>query len=328
MLESPFTIRTPDRIGLHVHRWLPETGASRGVVVVAHGMGEHAARYARLAERLTAAGYAVWAHDQRGHGRSVPSQHLLGDVGEADTWDRAVGDLRTLLRLARREHPGLPLVVLGHSMGSFMVQQLLPEEGDTLTAVVLSGSAAPAAGPLASVGRAAAWLERRARGDRTRSRALRTLLFDRFNRDFAPARTGFDWLSRDPDEVDRYVEDPLCGFVLSSRGFSDMLAALPRLGQPARLARIRGDLPVYLFSGERDPVHEGLRGLARLIRGYRAAGLTRVEHRIYADGRHEMLNETNRDEVVEDLLAWLRRVLDAPGRVATGEAGEPLAAAR
>jgi alpha-beta hydrolase superfamily lysophospholipase len=191
-------------------------------------------------------------------------------------------------------------------MGSFMVQHYLILHGPALAGAVLSGSSGGSALQL----RLADWiarLERRRLGPEGASAPLSRLLFGRFNRAFAPNRTDFDWLSRDPAQVDLYVADPRCGFMLRVGSLLAMNQGLRFSADAANLARIPAELPLYVFSGELDPVHRKGRGLRALLRGYRRAGLHRVSERIYPGGRHEMFNETNRDEVIADLVAWLEK---------------------
>jgi len=286
--QTSFSLRADDGCEIFVYQWLGTE--ARAALQIAHGLAEHAGRYARTAERLVAAGYAVYANDHRGHGRTARGRHELGALAEAGGWDRVVADLALLNARIQADHPGLPVALLGHSLGSFMLQHYLGEHGDSIAAAVLSGSTK--LGPIPGT---------TAPADRDPFAAL--------NAPFAPARTPFDWLSRDAAEVDRYIADPLCGFQPSAATLA-ALAQLPaRLYDPAALARIPPELPIYVFSGDRDPVHADLAGLHALLETYRAAGLRNVLHRFYAGGRHEMLNETNRDEVTSDLIRWLGAAL-------------------
>lgn len=304
------TTRHPasDGKSLALHRFLPD-GEPKAILHIAHGMAEHAARYARLAEALTAAGFAVYANDHRGHGQTAADGELgvfAGGLG------RVVLDLVELMAHEKREHPGLPLVLFGHSMGSYFAQELMITHGAELSAAVLSGSTGKP--PLiASLGRYLARLERLRLGAHGKSALLRSLSFDAFNKQFAPTRTAFDWLSRDAAEVDKYVADPHCGFEVAVSTWVDLLDALGEIARPERQQQIPGDLPVYIFSGAEDPVSDKTRGLEQLRQAYAAAGLRDVTHRYFPGARHETLNETNRDEVTRELLAWLEaRVLRRP----------------
>ncbi|MCI0571979.1 MAG: alpha/beta hydrolase [Myxococcaceae bacterium] len=305
MHSSTSTVSVQDGHSVHLQRWAPATGTPvRGVMHLVHGMAEHAARYARLAGALTARGWVVYAHDQRGHGRTAAREEDLGFFAPRDGWNHLVRDLGELLARERSEHPGVPLVLLGHSMGSFVVQQFLSVQPELVDAAVLSASnGSPPL--LAHAGRLVARLERARLGPRGRSKLLGALSFGEYNKAFAPTRTAFDWLSRDAAEVDLYVADPRCGFDCTTTAWVDLLDALPGLTGAGALARIPKDLPVYVFSGDRDPVGENGKGVRRLVEAYQRAGLRSVTLTLYPEGRHEMLNETNRDQVVSELLAWL-----------------------
>lgn len=309
MTRETFLLETHDAQPVVVHHWEPRAPA-RGVVNLAHGMAEHAARYARLAETLLDAGYAVYAEDHRGHGQTAVTDADLGFFAEERGWATVLDDLHRVTLRARAEHPDVPLFLMGHSMGSFLVQQYLFTFASEIDGVVLSGSNGPI-GPLVEAGAVAARTELRRLGPRGRSQLLDTLTFGAYNKPFAPARTDFDWLSRDPAEVDAYVADPRCGFVATTRFYLDLFSGLRVIGQVDRVrAGARADLPVYIFAGSEDPVG-GTAGMAKLVEHYEEAGLTAVQHRLYEGGRHEMLNETNRDEVTGHLLGWLGAQLPA-----------------
>jgi len=309
MQTSTRTLNTEDGAALFVYRWLPDTPA-KAAVQIAHGLAEHAGRYARLAEALTGAGYAVYAADHRGHGRTAPTAADLGFFAEGEGWRRCLDDLWQLNRQIAAEHPGLPVVLVGHSMGSFMAQHFISEHGEALAGVVLSGTDGKP-GALASAGRLIARLERLRLGPRGRSALIHALAFGVFNKAFAPTRTPADWLSRDPAEVDKYVADPLCGFVATTQNWIDLLDALPEIAKPDRQALIPKQLPIHIISGSADPVSDGTKRLQQLLAAYRAAGLERVTHRFYEGARHELFNETNREEVTRDLVLWLDGVIAA-----------------
>jgi alpha-beta hydrolase superfamily lysophospholipase len=303
MPGSEFRFRADDGVALLGRRWLPE-GRPRAVVQIAHGLAEHSARYARLAGVLNAARCAVYANDHRGHGPSAASGDL-GHFADADGWTKTVGDLWTFNRQIAAEQPGVPIVFLGHSMGSFLGQAFVADHSDALAGIVYSGSnGAPP--PIATAGRLLARAERLRQGRRGKSKLLNQMLFGDFNKAFRPARTEVDWLSRDTAEVDAYVADPLCGFPFTNQLAIDLLDGLTGLLVPERLARIRKDLPIYVFSGERDPVGSNIQGL---IEALKKAGFTKLTTRIYPDARHETLNETNRGEVMRDLIGWLDGVV-------------------
>jgi alpha-beta hydrolase superfamily lysophospholipase len=302
MRASTTTLPAADGCQRFLYCWLPD-GEPRAALHIAHGMAEHAARYARVAEALTGAGYAVYANDHRGHGRTA-SKEDLGFFAEEDGWAVVVADLRDFVAHIRAQHPGIPVALMGHSMGSLMAQQYLYEHGDTVDAAVLSGTnGKPPA--IATLGRYIARFERMRLGRRGRSAVIDAMSFQDFNKKFKPNRTGFDWLSRDEVEVDKYVADPLCGFLCTIQLWIDLLDAIPVFTSDENQRRVRKDLPIYLFSGDRDPVGEMGKSVRSLADDYTAAGVTDVTCKLYEGARHETLNETCREEVTADLLAWL-----------------------
>lgn len=280
-------------------------GRPRAVVAIAHGAAEHGRRYARFAVALTAAGYAALAIDHRGHGRTGQFAQP-GVFADSDGWNRAVADLHQFVDIALERHPGLPCVLCGHSLGSLMVQQYIAWHGEALAGAVLSGSTlvdgfADLAPLLAA--------EVAQHGRNAPSALMSAQMAGGFNAGIADPRTPFDWLSRDATEVQAYIDDPLCGFPLSAGAWSDAVAVnrIPRT--PAEFARVPSALPLCLLAGDADPLNQGLAALHELARRYREAGLTRITELYYPGGRHEMLNEINRDAVVADLLAWLAQTV-------------------
>jgi alpha-beta hydrolase superfamily lysophospholipase len=271
-----------------VYRWDPDV-VPRAIVQITHGMGEHALRYAGLARALNRRGIVVYAQDHRGHGATARSEQELGVIGEQG-WAELVNDMDRLRAEARREHPAIPLVLLGHSMGSFALQQYLLDHSAEVSAAVLTGTAA------------IDLLEPALNLDEPVDLAM-------FNTPFQPARTDYDWLSRDEAQVDRYVSDPRCGFGLDPAAAKAMFAAARPLADPGRVAGMRPDLPIYIAAGELDPVGGQLALVKVLVDRYTSAGLTDVTLKTYPQARHEIFNETNRDEVIDDLLTWLDQKL-------------------
>jgi len=312
--SSDFRLRADDGALLFVHRWLP-VGAPKAIVLIVHGMAEHAGRYARTAGYLTAAGFGVYAHDQRGHGRSA-AEGDLGYFTEHGGWQRLARDVHCLERRIAADFPGVPRFVLGHSLGSLVVRDYLCNQAPDIAGAVLSATKG-STGVLAKLGLGIALLERARVGAKGHSKILQTLSFGSFNRGFAPVRTEFDWLSRDPAEVDKYVADPLCGFPLTAQAWIDVFHGLARVEQDAFIADMRPSLPLYLFAGDQDPVGPKTKAVPWLLAAYRRLGVGQPTFKFYPQGRHEMLNETNRDEVHRDLIAWLDAVLSrsaAPAR--------------
>ena len=308
MKSADFTFQTVDGANLHVSGWAIEE--PKAIVQVLHGMAEYGSRYARLAEALGAAGYTTYAHDHRGHGKSVANGVPPGHMADDDSWNRIVEDAHGVNQEIAKRHPGVPIIVLGHSMGSWVLQQLLFEHPSDMIAAALSGSNGKPP-PIAALGKLVARIERMRVGKRSPSSIMQKLSFDEYNKAFAPNRTEFDWLSRDPEEVDKYVADPLCGFGVSTQAWIDFLAGLDRVAKPTNVAKVPKGMPLYLFAGDRDPVGDFGKGMKNLYDAYKRAAIFDVRLKLYPDARHETLNETNRQEVTNDLIAWCNEIVAA-----------------
>lgn len=305
MDTTTFTVTATDGTPLHVFRWSPDAGAvPKAVVQIAHGMAEHSARYARFAEVLTAAGYAVYANDHRGHGQTAGDLKRAGFFAEHDGWSTVVEDMYAVTRTIREEQPGLPIFLFGHSMGSMLSRTYAIRHGAELDGLILSGTGGDP-GMLGKVGQVVALVEAKVRGKGTASPLLDKLSFGNFNKPFEPARTPFEWLSRDPAEVDAYIADPWCGFVCTAGMFQDLLSGIALINADSQVARIPQGLPIYLFSGAEDPVGDKTKGVQQVVDQFRRLGIKDVFVRFYLGARHEVLNETNRDEVMADVVDWL-----------------------
>ncbi len=314
MPHDAFWLPASEHCSLYVHQWLPATPV-KAVVLLAHGMAEHAGRYQRLGHTLNDAGYALIAADLRGHGRTAELGHL-GLFASHNGWNAVVNDLGLLAQHIGQQFPGTPLFLFGHSMGSYIAQAYLLHHSASLQGAILSGSNfQPAA--LYRAARLIARLEAWRQGPLGKSALIDWLSFGAFNKAFKPNRTAFDWLSRDPDEVDKYIADPLCGFRCSNQLWLDLLQGLAQISQAKHLAQIDPNLPVLVIGGECDPVSAGKR-LTVLADALRATGNRHVQLRVYPGARHEVLNETHRDEVSADIIGWLEQAL-ALGRPARSE---------
>ncbi|MBE7637924.1 alpha/beta fold hydrolase [Sneathiella sp. P13V-1] len=302
-----FKLTANDGLALHIYEWLPN-GSPKAVVQIAHGMAEHAARYERLALFLNEAGIAVYANDHRGHGKTIPEGNIPGHMADEKGWEKAVEDLHLINREIAARHPETPIMLMGHSMGSFMTQDYLARYSDTLAGAALSATNGPP-GTLGKLAQLVSRIEKLRNGNEGHSTLLANMSFKAFNKAFAPNRTEFDWLSRDEAEVDKYVNDPLCGYDCSIATWIGLLDALTRIASDDALAKMNKELPIYVFSGTDDPVGEKTKGVERLIKAYKKRGFGKVTLKYYPDGRHELLNETNRDEVMTDLLGWVEDVI-------------------
>lgn len=274
----------------------------RGVIQLVHGMAEHIARYDRLARALCAAGYTVAGHSHLGHGEDAREDEL-GFFGRKDGWDHLVEDVHAAHEMLLKRFPGQRFAILGHSMGSFVTREYLLRYGGDLTAAVICGTGwFP--GPLCSVARAAAALCGVFGGWQKPAPLVDRLMSKDNNKAFAPARTPFDWLSRDTAEVDKYMADLRCGFLFTARGYYDMFTGLKSL---SRLAALPGNLPVLFISGDADPIGTQGKGVNTVAQQFRDAGVRDVTVRLYPGARHELFNETNRDEITAELIDWLNR---------------------
>ena len=277
----------------------------RGVIQLVHGMAEHIARYDRLARALCAAGYTVAGHSHLGHGEDAREDEL-GFFGRKDGWDHLVEDVHAAHEMLLKRFPGQRFAILGHSMGSFVTREYLLRYGGDLTAAVICGTGwFP--GPLCSVARAAAALCGAFGGWQKPAPLVDRLMSKDNNKAFAPARTPFDWLSRDTAEVDKYMADLRCGFLFTARGYYDMFTGLKSLSRLHRLAALPGNLPVLFISGDADPIGTQGKGVNTVAQQFRDAGGRDVTVRLYPGARHELFNETNRDEITAELIDWLNR---------------------
>ncbi len=286
-----FHFTSTDGLSIACAKWSGQH-EPRGIIQISHGLGEHIGRYAELAKVLVDDEFVVYGNDHRGHGLTAKPSDRFGDSGPAG-FDQLVEDMVSLRVIAKQDHPGKPYFLLGHSMGSFAAQQFILDHSHSIDGLALSGS-----GTLDGLVRVA------------QSIAPGEDPMKLMNAAFEPAGTPFDWLSRDNAEVDAFINDPLCFPSLKPDSMRSFLDAFPRLADPREVRKVRDDLPVYLFSGSEDPVGQRLEGVRVLIDRYRSAGLSSIAHDFYTGGRHEMLHETNRRDVITNLLVWISGVLD------------------
>ena len=319
MAETTSWIDCDDGAKLFVRHWASGQGKPSGTILIAHGMAEHSLRYRRFADALCAKGFDVWAADMRGHGKTADLSvndagkgGLLGHCADNDGFFRVVSDLRILAghiaEKTKAEHGQLPFFLFGHSWGSFVAQAFIEKYGTEfpLKGCILSGTRGPG-GLKVITGAPFLALLALLKGTRRVSKIAVALTKGPNNKPFRPNRTPVDWLSRDEKEVDAYVADPLCGFECSSGFLRDMMKALVSMHKKKAIAMIDKNLPVYIFCGSADPVGDMGSSPTALVNAYRREGINDLEFVVYPEARHEALNETNRDEVTEDLINWLMR---------------------
>lgn len=292
---------------IHCIEWAPDM-VPRGIVQIAHGIASHIARFEPFAEFLCAHGFVVVGNDHLGHGQSIASDEDKLFFGESSGWTFAVGDMRNLTMKMHEKYPGLPLVLLGHSMGSFLARSYVIRFRDGIDALILSGTGQQSSA-LVSAGIKLCDAEILKNGPRYFSKSITDVVFGSYNRAFAPNRTEFDWLSRDEQNVDRYIADEMCGAMATVGLYRDMLQGIQFISKDRNLRRMNKELPVLFFSGEQDPVGEFGKGVVRAYMSFLKADMRDVTLKLYAGGRHEMLNETNRPQVYADLLHWIESKL-------------------
>lgn len=301
MKQENFIFKAPSGASVFTYVWLPE-GETKAVLQISHGMVETAARYERLAGVLTAAGFAVVANDHLGHGKTAPDLEGVGHLEKGD-FDKMVRVVHDLTGWIKERFAGKKVFLLGHSMGSFIVQYYIENYGSEIDGVILSGTA----GKDATVPVMAVLVDilTAIRGAKTRAKWLNDFQFGGYNKLFSPNRTPADWLSRDEAEVDKYIANPYCGAVATYGFFQALTDGLNHIHREDWLARIPKDLPIYLYAGKKDPVGKFNKTIFWLVQKYKSLGIKDVQYKFYPGGRHEMLNETNRDEVMADILKWL-----------------------
>jgi len=284
--------------------WTPHSLKLRAVVLIVHGMAEHSARYARFADYLTDRKIAVVTYDHRGHGKT--GENHPGYIPGGDGFQLMVSDVAVMKAFAENEFPGLPLFIFAHSMGSFLVQRHLQKHDDTPSGVIYSGSSGtvPTLLPVGIVLSSAIAL---AMGAGHKSTLIHNLTFKPYNDHFKPVRTPHDWISRDPDEVDLYNNDPLCGFVPSISFYRDFFKGLKRTQKHKPFTA--GKYPVMIISGSHDPVSDMGKGIEPLKHKLIQSGIDELSVKIYPKARHEPLNEINRAEVMADLYKWIEDLL-------------------
>ena len=288
---------------IRARKYLPD-GEPKAIVQIAHGIAEHIERYEEFMEFLAGNGYIVVANDHLGHGKSINGPEDLGFFAARDGWNYVLRDMEKLHDRTAKEHPGLPYVMFGHSMGSFLTRTYLIKYPGKYDAAILSGTGHQAKAMVLG-GYAMASAAVKLYGPRKIGEKLNGIAFGAYNKGFENPRTAFDWLTRVDAEVDKYIADPLCGFVATVSLFRDMMGGIKFITDQKNINTMSRTQPVYFMSGDCDPVGDNGKGVERAYKAFCDAGLHDVMIRLYPGGRHEMLNEVNKYDVYQDILAWL-----------------------
>ena len=294
-----------DRYGKEIkyYKW-SEVENPKGIVQIVHGMTEYALRYDYFAKKLCENGYIVYAHDQRGHGETSPKDEEKGYIADDEGFDILVENVKELTDVAKKENSNLPIILFGHSMGSFVSQRYIELYGNGIDGVILSGTNGKP-DRITKLGILISKIEIMLKGRKAKSKLMDKLSFGDFNSNFKPTRTDYDWLCSVNEEVDKYIESPVCGFICSTSFYYDLIRGLWKINKKENLNNIPKNLPIYIFAGDKDPVGKFGKGIVKLYDTYKSIGIYNLNYKLYSNGRHEMLNENNKDEVIKDLLDWI-----------------------
>ncbi len=303
-IKKEFTFKSVSGLAdIHAASYKPENESSiKAVFQIAHGMAEHLERYEAFADVLCENGFAVYINDHLGHGQSISSDDELGYFGKKDGWKNFVEDCHTLLEIAKEENPGKPVIFFGHSMGSFVSRSFSFKYANELSGAVFCGTSGP--NPAAGMGAAIAALIGKVKGTHHRSAFIDKLAFGAYNKKFE-GRTAFDWLSRDNEQVDKYIADSLCGFLFTAYGYRDMFNLLSSVSGKDWFENYPKALPVLIISGSMDPVGAYTKGVKQVYDGLKNAGKDNITMHIYENARHEILNEKECfEKVCSDVISW------------------------
>jgi len=305
MKKEEFYFDSRDGVSkIHAVRYTPDDGKVVCVVQIVHGMSEYVERYEEFAQFLTDRGIVVAGNDHLGHGKSIIKDDEKGFFAESEGWKHVVDDMEKIRSLTKQDYPELPYVFFGHSMGSFLTRTYIIRYRNNYDAAIISGTG-HLAPMMINAGYTLSGIIAKLKGPRYVSELIDKVAFGAYNKGFEPSRTRFDWLSRDEAEVDKYAEDPLCGFIASCGLFHDMMGGLKFITNQDNINKMNLNTPIFFMSGDKDPVGEDGKGVDRAYKAFCKAGVKDVYMKLYPDGRHEMLNETNKLEVYNDILNWL-----------------------
>ena len=279
-------------------------GTLKGIVQINHGMAEHAGRYERFADALARAGYSTYAHDHRGHGHTKTPDSFVGSFAKQNGWSRVIGDVAAINALAKQENPGVPIICLGHSMGSVIALNYAMRNPGSISALAM-WNLGTETGALGLVFKTLLKIQRMFKGSDVPSPMVKSLTFETWNKAFQPNRTDCDWLSRDEAEVDKYIADPLCGFNVSIGLWLDVVEGIYFGADDTNLKALPKDLHVHLVAGDQDLCSDRGKAMMNIQRRMQKAGVADVTCELLAGTRHESLNELNREETTAKFVAWL-----------------------
>ena len=309
MKKEEFTFASRDNVTkIHAVRWLPESENIQGIIQIVHGMAEYVERYEELAEFLTGKGYLVTGEDHLGHGKSVPEGGVKGYFCEQDPATVVVRDVHRLKKMTQELYPGVPYFILGHSMGSFITRNYIYRYGTGIQGAIIMGTGMQS--PLyVSFGKAVTSLVGVFHGKNVPSKFLDRVTFGSYNKKVESPRTGFDWLSKESERVDKYIADDNCGFYFTPNGFNTLCMLVSRACSMDNMKKIPKDLPLFVISGEDDPVGGYGKGVKKTYNALIEAGVEDVTLKLYPKDRHELMNETDRCDIMKDIENWVKQHL-------------------
>ncbi|MBQ3004362.1 MAG: alpha/beta hydrolase [Clostridia bacterium] len=307
IIRKEYTYRSYSDIGdIFARSWAPANpNEIKGIFQITHGMAEHGERYEDFANFLCHNGFVVYCNDHIGHGKSVVDDSMLGYFGKKCGWISFVEDVEALTDIATAEHPNLPVCLFGHSMGSFVARSYMRKYGNKIDKAIICGTSG--SNPAVGAGILLTKIIIKLKGEKHRSELINKIAFGSYNNKFKPARTAFDWLTRDKDIVDKYVADKYCGFLFTARGYLDMFSILADVSKDSWYNALNKELPVLLIAGSMDPVGAYSKGVKEVYDKLKATGHKDVTLKLYADARHEILNEADRITTYNDIVNWVKK---------------------
>ncbi len=306
MIEKTYSVD-----GLYDHKifvisWKPDQDCIKGIIHIIHGMVEHSVRYKSFAKALVEQNYAVYAHDHRGHGQSIKNKEDLGFFCDHEGFNTVVEDVKKVNEWIKKREPNKAILIFGHSMGSFITRRYIQLHGSSVKGAIISGTG-DSNGALGKVALGVSKTIAMIKGKRYRSELLNHLVFGAFNKNFKPNRTDYDWLSRDPKQVDLYIKDKRCGFNCTAGFYVDLFTGMVLISKKRHWKQVPNTLPLLIISGDRDPVGDFGKGVQNVYNKYKTAGCN-VTLMLFREGRHELINEINRLEVYQFILNWIKTV--------------------
>ncbi|SCY82102.1 alpha/beta hydrolase [Alkaliphilus peptidifermentans] len=309
MMVKNFSLDSKDGHRIFAKKWLVENKQPKAIVQIAHGMAEHKERYDSFAKFLNREGCDVYANDHRGHGETAGNIENLGYFAEDEGWSKVIADMNQLTTIIKEENPNIPVILFGHSMGSFLTRGYIQAYGTDVSAVILCGTGG-SQGILGDIAVLLAKLEVNRLGKRNRSKVMDKLLFGSFNKAFKPNRTGYDWLTRDEKQVDKYIKDKYCGEIATAGFYYDLLKGIKEINKKGNMQKTPKKLSMLIISGDNDPVGGNTKGVMEVYNSYRKLGMENISYKFYENSRHEILNEINKEEVYNDIARWIKNLFE------------------